>query len=385
MDRFTADDLRRLIEEVGNPAISLYMPTVRAGKDTRENAIRFKNLLTEVEDQLSELGTRKSDIDTLLERPRNLVNDNEYWQHQNHGFTLHMTPETYYTYRLPAPVSELVTVADRFTVKPFLPILMGDGKFSILTLSRKSVRLLRATRYTVEETPLEDMPTSLADALKLDTLEKTLQAYAGSSRGGGERRAVFHGHGSGSEGQLEKDRLLQYFQIVNKGLAPYLREDNTPLVLAGVEYLFPIYQEANTYPHLVDGVVAGNPDEESDAAIHEKAWGLVADQFNEAEREALSRFRELNAAGRASKNMAKVFNALRESRVETLFVPTNEERWGKYDTETNELEIHKDRKSGDRDIFDIAVSMTVSQGGTVYAVERDRMPTDRDIAAIFRY
>jgi hypothetical protein len=218
-------------------------------------------------------------------------------------------------------------------------------------------------------------------------MERTLQMHTGTaaSGSGGERRAMFHGHGSGGDDQLEKDRLLQYFQIVNKGLHPYLREGNAPLVLAGVEYLFPIYREANTYPHLVDGVVAGNPDEESESAIHEKAWKLVAEKFTESEREALSRFRELNAAGRASKNMAKVFSALRENRVDSLFVPIDEQRWGKYDAETNELELHKDRKPGDRDVFDIAAAMAIAQGGTVYAVERERMPTDRDIAAIFRY
>ncbi len=387
MDRFTADDVRNLIEESGNPAISLYMPTVRAGKETRENAIRYKNLLTEVEEQLTKQKIRRTDIDNLLERPRNLVSDTEYWQHQKLGFALFLTSATFHTFRIPLPVRELVTVADRFTVKPLLPVLTGDGVFSILALSRKSVRLLRATRFTVDEVPLEDMPTSLADALQLDTMERTLQMHTGTaaSGSGGERRAMFHGHGSGGDDQLEKDRLLQYFQIVNKGLHPYLREGNAPLVLAGVEYLFPIYREANTYPHLVDGVVAGNPDEESESAIHEKAWKLVAEKFTESEREALSRFRELNAAGRASKNMAKVFSALRENRVDSLFVPIDEQRWGKYDAETNELELHKDRKPGDRDVFDIAAAMAIAQGGTVYAIERERMPTDRDIAAIFRY
>lgn len=387
MDRFTADDVRNLIEESGNPAISLYMPTVRAGKETRENAIRYKNLLTDVEDQLTQRGMRQSDIDDLLEKPRNLVSDTEYWQHQKLGFALLLTSETYHTFRLPTPVHELVTVAERFTVKPLLPVLADDGVFSILALSRKSVRLLRATRFTVEEVPLEDMPTNLADALQLDTMERTLQMHTGTpgTGSGGDRRAMFHGHGAGAEDQLEKDRLLQYFQVVNKGLHPYLREGNAPLVLAGVEYLFPIYREANTYPHLVDGVVAGNPDDESDATIHEKAWKLVAELFAKTQRDALSRFRELNAAKRASKNMAKVFGALRENRVETLFVPIDEQRWGKYDAETNELELHKERKPGDRDVFDIAASMAIAQGGVVYAIERERMPTDRDIAAIFRY
>lgn len=384
MDRFTADDIRNLIEESGNPAISLYMPTVRAGKGTRQNAIRYKNLLTEVEEHLTKHKMRQTDIDNLLEQPRNLVNDTEYWQHQRLGFALLMTPEIYHTYRIPIPTRELVTVADRFTIKPLLPVLTGDGTFFILALSQNSVRLLRATRFTVEEIPLEDMPTSRAEALQLDTTERTLQ-HAGTASTGRDtgHGAMYHTHGAND--QQSKERLLQYFYVLDKGLRRYLREENTPFVLAGVEYLFPIYREANTYPHLVDGVVAGNPDEESDTTIHEKAWKLVEGQFAESERETLSRFRELNAAGRASKNMAKVFGALREKRVETLFVPIDEQRWGKYNAETNEMEIHKERKAGDRDVFDVAAAMAIAQGGVVYAIERERMPTGRDIAAIFRY
>ena len=38
MDQFTRDDLKRLVESSGEPTVSIYMPTHRAGHDVRENA-----------------------------------------------------------------------------------------------------------------------------------------------------------------------------------------------------------------------------------------------------------------------------------------------------------------------------------------------------------
>jgi len=49
-----------------------------------------------------------------------------------------------------------------------------------------------------------------------------------------------------------------------------------PLVLAGVEYLFPIYQEANTYPDLVEEGITGNPENLKPEELHDLVgqWNL---------------------------------------------------------------------------------------------------------------
>ena len=72
----------------------------------------------------------------------------------------------------------------------------------------------------------------------------------------GDGSVTFHGAGSGSASA--KDDLLRYFRLVEDGLTEFLKGDRVPLVLAGVEYLLPIYKEANTYPNLIDMVIKGN-------------------------------------------------------------------------------------------------------------------------------
>ena len=45
MDSVTIDDLKALIEREGGPCVSLFMPTHRAGAETQQDPIRFRNLL----------------------------------------------------------------------------------------------------------------------------------------------------------------------------------------------------------------------------------------------------------------------------------------------------------------------------------------------------
>ena len=88
-----------------------------------------------------------------------------------------------------------------------------------------------------------------------------------------------------------------------------LREETTPLVLAGVEYLFPIYREANTYPYLLEQGVAGNPDKLKAETLREKAWGIVEPSVLQNQQEAAARYEELATTDRASTNISEIVPA----------------------------------------------------------------------------
>ena len=86
--------------------------------------------------------------------------------------------------------------------------------------------------------------------------------------------AIFHGHGVG-ELPDKKDRILRYFQKVDAGLNDILADQQAPLVLAGVDYLLPIYQQANSYPHLLTDGITGDPEDVSDEDLHRQALDIV--------------------------------------------------------------------------------------------------------------
>ncbi|HEY9821701.1 MAG TPA: hypothetical protein V6D35_13150 [Candidatus Sericytochromatia bacterium] len=382
MNLFSIDELKTLLEKPSGSCVSIYMPTHRMGTTTQQDPIRFKNLMRQAEELLVGGGMRGQAARDLLEQAKKLDNS-EFWQYQSDGLAIFISTNVFRYYCLPVNFEELVVVTDRFHFKPLLPLLTGDGKFYILALSQNDVRLLQGTRYSVSEVDLEDVPQSIAEALKYDDPEKQFQFHTGISQVGGDRAGMFHGQGAGNDEQ--KDRLLRYFRKVSGGLEELLKNQRSPLVLAGVDYLLPIYKEANNYPHLMEDGITGNPEELKAEELHSSAWEIMQPYFEQAEQEVVSRYQELAGTGQTANNIQEVVSAAYYQRIESLFVPVGVQQWGLFNPSTSEIQLHQEQESGDEDLMDFAAIHTVLNGGTVYAVEPEKVPGDAPLAAVFRY
>jgi hypothetical protein len=156
-------------------------------------------------------------------------------------------------------------------------------------------------------------------------------------------------------------------------------------VLAGVEYLFPLYEQANTYPHLLDEGIAGNPEELTPEELHARAWPLVQPTFMEAQEEAAARYSQLVGTGQATADVREAVLAAHRGRIDVLFVALGIQVWGKFDPSTVTIHMHEDAQPGDEDLLDLAAIQTILKGGTVYAVEPGQVPDDAPLAAVFRY
>jgi hypothetical protein len=379
------DDLEDLIKHQDGLRVSVYMPTHRKGVETQQDPIRLKNLLTKVEERLQDEGLRRPEAREFIAPAEKLLADNLYWQHQSDGLALFMAPDSFRDYRFPFAFEELVVVADRYHIKPFLPLLSGDGRFYVLAISQDEVRLLQGTRYSVGEVDLDGVPQSLAEALRFDDPEKRLQFHkaSGASTGHGSRPAMFYGQGGAT--QDEKVDILRYFQQVAAGVEEMLAGERVPLVLAGVGYLLPIYQEANAYRHLVEEGIEGNPQEMSARELHQRAWDILQPRFLRAQEEAAARYRELADKDHASGDLEQVVPAAHFGRVESLFVARDLEEWGTLDPQTGRVERHREPEPGDEDLLDLAAVQTLLQGGDVYAIDSDQVPGSGPVAATFRY
>ncbi|MGA6993812.1 MAG: hypothetical protein WBX50_07935 [Candidatus Deferrimicrobiaceae bacterium] len=377
------EELKELTETGTGPCVSIYMPTHKAGKATRQDPIRYKNLLREAERRLVAGGLRSADARDMLAEGNTMVRDSLFWGNQSDGLAVFFSAETHRRHVLPLPFEELVVVGDRFHVKPLLALFTGDGRFYILALSRNDIRLLQGTRFGVREVDLPEVPGSLAEALRYDDPEKSIQFRTIEPRGGGKRPAVYHGHGAGVDDA--KENLRRFFRQVDAGLLDVLGQEQAPLVLAGVDYLFPIYREASTYPGLLEEGIPGNPDTASPEELHRHAWRLVHPRFLVAQEEAGNRYRELIGTGRASGNPRVVVPAAYHGRVETLFVAVGEQRWGAFDPERGNVHMHRKRRPLDTDLLDFAAVHTFLNSGTVYAVQPGKVPGGSSIASVFRY
>jgi hypothetical protein len=388
MDILTRAELEQLMRKEQQWCVSIYMPTHRTGVDAQQGPIRLKNLLGEAEKYLSDRGVGRRDIQRLLEPVNKLLQDSNFWQHQSDGLAIFLSPSRVRRYRLPLGFEEFVAVMNHFHIKPLLPLFTGDGQFYILALSQNEVRLLNGTRHSVSQVDIGQVGGSLAEAILSDGHQASLQLHSSGSTGGmtGGGSVTFHGQGGGSD-EGDKNELLRYFHLVSDGLTEFLQGDRVPLVLAGVEYLLPIYKEANTYPNLMDTVITGNPDLLSADELHKSAWDIVSQRFQTAREEAVAYYRQLagQASERVTDTLEKIVPAASDGRIETLFIAAGAQHWGVFNPDTNEIEHHAQMESGDESLLDLAAVQTYLKGGTVYAVEPDKVPGGTTAAAVLRY
>jgi hypothetical protein len=388
MDLFTRNDLHELAELREGVRISIYIPTHRIGNESQQDPIRLKNLLSQAGDQLASQGMRSPEIRNLLSPAEALLDRNEFWRYQSDGLALFIGPDIFLTYRLPVRFDDLLVVSDRFHIMPLLPVLSLDNEFYILTLSQKDIQLFQGSKYEVEQIELEDIPKSLKEALRFDEPEKQLQYHTGTRTPApsGERQAIFHGHGVGESDT--KSNLLRYFQKVDDGVYDFLKDSKAPLVLAGVDYLLPIYHEANSYPGLVEAGITGNPADLSTEDLHDRAWQIVEPIFQQSLHDDLGRYQHFihtASPAQASDDLRAIVPASYQGRVETLFVSLGVHIWGHYDPQNLVMEWRTKAKPGDEDLLDFAAMYTIFNRGTVYALKSDEMPTENPLAAIFRY
>ncbi len=385
MDILNPTDLKSLISQQGKWCISLYMPTHRVGREQQQDPVRLKNLLAKVETNLIANGLRRPKVQKLMQPAEELLADKNFWQHQSDGLAMFLANEFFVNYRLPASFKEFLLITKSFHTKPLFPLLNRVGKFYILFVSLNDIRLFQGTADTISEVMLK-FPTRMEQVLWADDPQRYLNLHSGSmstneGRGG---VAIFHGHDPEDE---EKKNILRFFQSINQGLNDLLEDKNLPMILAGVDHILPIFREACTYDNVLEDSISGNPDKENLKDIHERACQIATPIFEENQKKAFEKFEQLKGQQRslATSDLQAAVKAAKFGQVETMFVPLDEQKWGRYDASNNNVILESKPGPESEDLLDLAAAETILNSGEVFAVPREQLPGDGDLAAILRF
>ncbi|MBD2460901.1 hypothetical protein H6G89_07570 [Oscillatoria sp. FACHB-1407] len=380
------DELKELLQPQGL-CVSIFMPMHRAGSEVQQNPIRFKDLIKQAEDQLQAHDMRRTDAVALLE-PAHSLDQTDFWENQDEGLAVFIAEGWFRYYKLPMRFEELVVVSDRFHLKPLIPLLNRDGEFYILALSQKQVRFFEGSRYSIKQVEIENLPQNIDETLQYDETAQEGQFRINTSKGGTnnpfQRSGSYHGQGAPDRDYHNRD-ILQFFHQIDAALHPFLKDKRAPLVLVGVEYLLPIYREANTYQHLLEEGVTESPKVVSPEELHDQAWAIVEPCLMQQEQVAIEYYQNLSATGKTSTDLKEAVSGAYYGRVEQLFVAVGRQRWGNFDPDSNELHMHETAEPGDEDLLNAAALQTLLNGGTVYAVEPEKVPDSALVAAVFRY
>jgi len=352
------DSLLKMAEVRGEWCVSLYMPLGDTNTIKKKNCL--KKLTLEAGKKLKALGVAPLTVGRILGPVDMILEHRGFWENKSEGIAAFFTVDSFAWHSLQYKFDELVVVTDRFHLKPLLRNAAQNRRFYVLALSEEQIKFFEASELGINEIYVKGIPRNSAAFLTPET----------------------DGESFGEEEKQEG--LLELFQKVDKAVTTHLKDNDAPLILAGEEQLHPVYYDANTYSNLVKIGIGGNADKLSAKELLVKALPIVKPVFRRRREKALASFQKNIATGLASNNFAKIFSAARSGRIETLFVPVGKQKWGKFNNQTNEIEINEQAKAGDKDLLCVASTRTLRNGGEVFVVLPEQMPDNSLIAAVLR-
>lgn len=362
----TQSEIERLLATRDACCVSIYLSTSTITREAQADRIELKNLSDAAIEQLETAGADQRAVAEIRDGLKDLVEDGAFWTAQAHSLAVFASPARLQTFRLPNRLKSEVEVADRFYIKPLLRAVTFPQAAFVLALSAGAVRLVEVMR---EGAPfVVDVPDLPADA-----------ASAAGKASIADRSPSFRFQGS--EGQ--KTRQRQFARAVDQALRGVLAGLELPLILAATEPMASIFRSLNSYPHLVEPGIRGNPDRMTDAELA-AAVRPVLDEVYASELAALrDRFELRSSQNRASTDVATVARAATYGAVDTLLVDIENKVAGELDEESGAVTFSDDAES--YDVVDEIARRVLLNGGQVLAVRDVDVPGNGTIAAILRY
>jgi hypothetical protein len=236
----TKDIFRDLALYQSSCCVSIYLGTHNAGVEVNEryDVISFKNALQQAESMLKERNVEATIIQNLLEPGYDLLRNDEFWLQQSPGLALFIADGYFKYIKMPVTATEYIVVEDTFYVTPLIPLMLSTEYFYLLVISKKQCKLFKADVFGIEHVRVEGLPKGLAEELGDTDVATTFRAGGRGGNGG----ANFHGIGGGNNND-DKAYIANYLEAVDDVIwKQVLHNETAPLLLAGVEYLIPIYK-----------------------------------------------------------------------------------------------------------------------------------------------
>jgi hypothetical protein len=369
--------IHELINQNSDLSVTITLPTHKKGEESKQDPIRFKNLIAEASKKINEKVNKNGFAEKLLKPAKELLDKPLFWSHVDKGLAVYLAEDKFEVHKLPYDVDEQVFVGDHFLITPLLPMTSMDGTFSVLSVSRQNIRLLQCTRNSVQNVTPSEIPVSISDYLEIDP-EKQLQFHTGT-RG---QAAMFFGHNSNEEDKMVV--VEQYYREIEKEITKKLKVLNDPLILVGLVENTGLYRKVNTFKRTVETNVKHNPDDLSDKELKDKGWEVIREYFLSDMYNSLDKFSK-STDEKVSNNLGEIVEATVMGKSQTIFISKGEKKWGVYDAENHTVHYSSKPKNDDVELLNWLSITAFKTGSKVYMLPKEEMPIRSTVAAEFRF
>ena len=373
------ETLKDLIQCQESPCISIYMSTKAVHKgEFKKLEIEFKNLLQKVEEKLkANWGFKEREINKLLEPAFNLASDSNFWQQQKEGLAVFISSENFRTFKLSVDTYDSAHVSYNFNLKQLISEIHDSQEYYLLALSSNHNQLYRVNRNEIEEFDLEELPQNIKEFLNLD--DEAAEKYQSINTAGSS--SVFHGQGAA--GDDDNEDLLHYLKEIDRVINSELKDKKSYLIVAADDSVFSLYKNINNYQALLDENLSGNAKQMNNKELREKSWEIIDSHIHDYLEDIKERYMEIRSSDKSSSELEEIVEAAHYGKVDTLVLNKLAEKAGVFIEDENEIKLMENTK--DYDLYNYAASETIKHGGLVYSIEKEDMPEETDILAIYRY
>ncbi len=371
----TKQQLTDLLDRELGDCVSIMMRTHERGRESTQNPIRFKNLIS------TAMQRAKDKSETLFNRLKQLAtleHDFTFWQHQSAGFALFVSDGFERGFKLSFTPDEAVYVGEHFLLRPLAGACCSGGRTRTLALSWESARLFECDGHEAHELASGSFPTTMEALVAARDAEEQLQFSSHGAQGQGRQGAtvMYHGHGEG-EDKIEADRQ-QYLSRVGKLMDDAMTGTEQPLILMATKEVAGHFGASTSLA--IAQVIHVSPDGVDDEAIKSRIVEASRPLVKKSASEFSERLNTALANGSAGTDIHDIVLAAADGRVETLLLGDREPLPGCFDPSARTVEVDG---SAETDLVNVAVRESLRAGGNVF--QHAPGEASQPIAAIYRY
>ena len=165
----------------------------------------------------------------------------------------------------------------------------------------------------------------------------------------------------------------------------YSKKQKIPLILVSPDEHQGEFRKLSKNNYLIDEGIKIDGDALDKKNLYEKVQDVIQELFKKELKDRMATFSEAHAKDLGSDDVVQIGRAIAEGKVASLYLEENTVHPGRFDPQLGTVvqgEIADPRVG---DVYDDMAEVVLSRGGEVLILEKDEMPTERDLAAVYRY
>lgn len=353
-------EITRLQQIRGYPALSITLPTHRTSPENRQDPICLRNLAKQAKDLLLAEFSRR-EIEPVLKRLDELVASVRF-RYTLDGLVLFVNQDLAEKYYLPFSVPERVVVADTFLTRDLVFAMNRTPRYWVLALSEKPTRLYEGTFDTLVEIREGGFPLV--------------------HEGPGGEQSLPGGFGV-RKSAYRDEHHRQFFRTVDAALAPFMVEDPLPLAVVGVNRYQAFFNEITAHKDFIIATLTGSHDKTSALRLAKLVWPLVEAGLVEKRTQYLDELEKAINERKVAFDLDEIWRHAHEGRGRLLLVEEGFHYYAQPDE--SGLRLVPSDEPAAPDAVDDIIEIVLGKQGRVVFTAAGQIVAPYQIAMILRY